>query len=81
MVIFFTVYLHARPHSVKSSTWGRAFALSCLLAAVVFAQFFFFTQPPVVDYWRSGWGGTIRYLNEQFKAGGKPYHIPEPGNN
>lgn len=76
--VFLIAHLGVRPSAAAKVSQIRSLLFAVLLSLAVFLQFFFLVKVPQVDYWRSGWGGTIRYLNEHFKATGQPYRLPTP---
>jgi hypothetical protein len=77
--VFLVTYLSVRPSATVKVPQSRCLLFAIFLSLAVFLQFFFLVKVPQIDYWRSGWGGTIHYLNEHFKATGQPYRLPAPG--
>jgi hypothetical protein len=81
LVLFLDVFLSVRQPSQKNQNRIRSLLFSCLLAVIVTVQLFYFMQPPEVNYFKIGWLGQIRYLNQEFQRRGVSHQIPEPKGN
>jgi hypothetical protein len=75
--MFLCVYLGGRSIDIATHRF-RIFLISALMSCIVFVQIMFFTKPPVIDYWSTGWFWTIKNINEQFRQRGVPLFVPLP---
>jgi hypothetical protein len=81
IAMFIFVYKSSRPNVTGVVSPSRTLVYSATVSVLIFAQIFFIVrQPPVVDYWATGWGPFINYLNTLLAYRGSPHRIPSPGN-
>jgi hypothetical protein len=80
IIVIMLVVVHIAATSTRKAHPPRrsTFLLSVILSVIIYLQIYFMT-PPLIDYWRTGWLGTIRVINIQLQQRGFPLYLPEPG--
>jgi hypothetical protein len=81
VTMFIFLYVASRPNATGAAKPSRTLLYSVVASILIFGQIYLTTrQPPVVDYWATGWGPFITYLNQLLAWRGSPHRIPAPGN-
>lgn len=79
--MFVYVYQSSRPNRGEVVPFRRTLVYSLVVASLVFVQLYrLHRAPPAVDYWATGWGPYIDYINRHLAWRGSPHRIPSPGN-
>lgn len=79
IAVYYIVITDAKVSLTAFRPQWRTLLVSALLTVSVFIYSYYQSnRPPTVNYWKVGWTGYMRALNQEFEEQGSPHRIEIP---